>query len=97
MFRYLVSADRCDIPVQRVIVAKIGSIGLLRVLVPLGGENTMSANGIEAPADAANPSEKIDEGETGVWRLCNSASDIGLPGLAFVPVHSGNAILRQVA
>src|SRR3546814_17646649 len=59
----LIGVDRRDIAMWRMIVAAVGRIGLLRELVPLRGEHAVSPDRVEAFANAAHASEKVDEVE----------------------------------
>ena len=59
--------DLGDVAVDFVIVVReVRPVGLLAVLVPFGREDAAPADGLEPPAQPADPGEQIDEGELGL-------------------------------
>lgn len=80
------------------IAAVIGTVGFLREAVPFGGKHTLTADGLEAPAHAADSGKKINESEAalvcaGFRGACNGfqALDGGLSrgGFPMLPAVDG--------
>jgi hypothetical protein len=66
------------VPVPFVVTTKIRSIRLNGESVPLGGENTPTADPLEAPANTADPRKEVDEVEVPLRfrrSVCHSGDD----------------------
>lgn len=61
MIRDFFSGKRDDVANDFVILFEVGAIRFLRPLVPLTGENTSSAGGLEPKADSTNSGKQINK------------------------------------
>lgn len=52
-----------DVAMQFVVIAKICPIGLLSEPVPLGSEDAVASNPLEADTQSANPRKQVDKPE----------------------------------
>lgn len=63
MVRNVLRVDRVDVASR--LLPKPRFVGALRVLVPLAGEATLSAERLKRDPETPDPREEIDEGEGG--------------------------------